>query len=119
MAIFLLCSRGLSFQHISLSVFQDIDVLVCGDGDMSFSRLISTSSSCKSVVATTWDTKEKLLTAFEAANENVEAITERSNSRVEYTIDATNLPFFKEFDVVLWNFPHIIGTFFNYERLAE
>ena len=97
--------------RLTLSAFKNARVLVCGDGDFSFSRLIATSQMCNSLVATTWDKdRSTIIKNFPGADENIDYISNSPNCRVDYGIDATCIPYKKEFDIVLWNFPHVNGA---------
>ena len=88
-------------------------VLTCGDGDMSFSAALTQWGGCKSVVASTWDSEERLFRSFDKAANNV-AVILRSGGTVTYGVDATKLcesftaPT-STFDTILWNFPHVPG----------
>ena len=91
----------------------DARVLTCGDGDMSFSAALSQWGGCKSVVASTWDSQERLLRSFDKATDNVASIL-RSGGQVTYGVDATKLcesfpATSSTFDTILWNFPHVPG----------
>lgn len=96
-------------QKLTSLTFKGSRVLVCGDGDMSFSGSLS-YAGCASLVATTWDTRQALDNCFPTSIKNVATITGTKNCKVEYSIDATALPFTEQFDIVVWNFPHIPGV---------
>ena len=80
---------------------------------MSFSAALTQWGGCKSVVASTWDSEERLFRSFDKAANNVATI-HRSGGTVAYGVDATKLcesfsaPS-SSFDTILWNFPHVPG----------
>ena len=95
------------------SQLANASVLTCGDGDMSFSAALTQWGGCKSVVASSWDSEERLFRSFDKAANNV-AVIHRSGGTVTYGVDATKLcesfaaPN-STFDTILWNFPHVPG----------
>jgi hypothetical protein len=91
-------------------------VLTCGDGDLSFTAALSQLKICKSIVASTWDSSERLLNSFEKAATNIDTIQCSQNGSVKYNVDATKLcdsfgstSGDNQFDTILWNFPHVAG----------
>ena len=97
-------------------IYENKNVLIVGDGDFSFSKVLSQlvdKSYLKntSLIATTLDNKESLTLKFPMASENIEAIVKNPNCKVEYLINATNLPmhYKNSFDIVVFNFPHWNG----------
>ena len=104
---------GYYIQKVSTSLqllLKHKKVLVCGDGDFSFSKALSTLDIHKQLITTTLDSKESLSKHFPQSISNINIIeSASSNNKVSYNIDATKLMFPNEFDIILWNFPHIIG----------
>jgi hypothetical protein len=92
--------------------YHNARVLLVGDGDLSFAAALSGLKICKSLTATTWDSKERLAKSFPRAEENIRLI-EEGGDKVQYEVDATRLKdSVKEgdiFDTIAWNFPHIAG----------
>lgn len=92
--------------------YHNARVLLVGDGDLSFAAALSGLKICKSLMATTWDSKERLAKSFPRAEENIQLI-EEGGDKVHYEVDATRLKdSIKEgdiFDTIAWNFPHIAG----------
>jgi hypothetical protein len=87
-------------------------ILVCGDGDFSFSLALSKCGYYNKLVSTTLDSRSSLIKHFPESEKNIDIIVSSSpRNIVEYNRDATKLEqYYKpEFDVILWNFPHIIG----------
>jgi len=105
-------------------------VLVVGDGDLSFARVLgefllketkknfSSSSSSSSLGAprmnsslflhaTTFDSQDQVLKAYPLAIENIKAIKEEMGAKVSFNVDAKKLETysFDEFSCVLFNFP--------------
>lgn len=94
-----------------LSFYQSKDVLVVGDGDFSFSRDIASTKVCKSLIASSIESKALLANRFPTASSNIEEIV-KNNYDVLYEHDATKpdqYPASRSFDIITWNFPHIIG----------
>ena len=92
------------------SLLKHKKVLVCGDGDFSFSKALSALGLHRQLISTTLDNKESLSNHFPQSVTNIKIIESVSiNNKVLYNIDATKLMFPNEFDIILWNFPHIIG----------
>ena len=65
------------------------------------------------MVASTWDSEERLFRSFDKAANNVATILQ-SGGTVAYGVDATKLcesfsPSTLSFDTILWNFPHVPG----------
>jgi hypothetical protein len=83
-----------------------------GDGDLSFAAALSGLKICRSLTATTWDSKERLAKSFLRAEDNIRLIEERGD-KVQYEVDATRLKDSiqegENFDTIAWNFPHIAG----------
>ena len=99
-----------------LSHLSNARVLTCGDGDLSFTAALSQLNICKSIVASTWDSSERLLKSFEKAASNIDTIQCSRHGSVRYHVDATKLceSFGStvdegQFDTILWNFPHVAG----------
>ena len=93
-----------------IEVFEGKRVLTVGEGDLGFSAALARQGVCESLTASTWDTKAKLLQAFENAGRNIEIISNASFSNVMYEQDATKLKSDgPRYDIVLWNFPHVPG----------
>lgn len=92
--------------------YHDARVLLVGDGDLSFAAALSGLKICRSLTATTWDSRERLTKSFPRAEENIRLI-EGNGDTIQYEVDATNLKdSIKEgdmYDTIAWNFPHIAG----------
>jgi hypothetical protein len=105
---------SLCLSHISSSYFDDLrgaNILIVGDGDFSFSRAVSDTKVCKSLIATTIDAEPLATRAFESSQSNAHIIRQ-CGYNVRYEVDATAISksFGKtRFEVIIWNFPHRIG----------
>ena len=86
--------------------FINSNVLILGDGDFGFSKALSDMNICKTLIATTRDTKEKLFNSFQNAENNVCSII-KNGDKVHYEIDATDIKINSKFDTIAWNFPHV------------
>ena len=84
-------------------------MLVVGDGDLSFGHCLAESSCYKSLTVSTWDSPEKLFEAFPKSKNNVLGIEAKANCRIEYNIDATKINNLTNYNLIIWNFPHIVG----------
>jgi 25S rRNA (uracil2634-N3)-methyltransferase len=92
-------------------------VLTVGDGDLSFSLSLSNAlssngpSSASNLVATTYESHEKLIEIYPDIRQTIDGL--RSNKvSIFHSIDATNLsPLdncrLQPFDIIIWNFPCI------------
>lgn len=117
-------------QSVLRSVIQRSNVLVVGDGDFSFSKVLANRREYKSLTTSTLDDEASLTMHFPAAGTNIKSIlsasTSTSPSRVDYGVDATKIhavyPSKQLFDVIIWNFPHITGKaniYYNRELLHQ
>lgn len=100
------------FQIPSKTIFdfsKDHNVLVVGDGDLSFGLCLANSGKCRSLTVSTWDSKDKLFRSFPKSESNVLQIEAKSNCRVQYNLDATMINNITEYDLIIWNFPHVVG----------
>ena len=88
--------------------FKNKDVLIVGDGDFSFANALSNMKITSSLTASTKDNQDRLYKSFVNSQKNVESIIANGDD-VLYGVDATNITISKEYDIVLWNFPHIVG----------
>ena len=109
------------------------NVLVVGDGDLSFSGALEFRNgqfgALARITASTLDTKEALLAKYDKASQNLDYLSRYdSSSTVLHEIDATDLqnslvaqlaktdiiPAFKQpcpiFNTVVWNFPYPVGV---------
>lgn len=93
-------------------------VLICGDGDFSFTLALSRCSNASmkygSLISTTLANETELHNHYPEATSNIYNFLQNqslSTHDVSYGIDATNLHTlgYSSFDVVLWNFPHVNG----------
>ena len=113
LSFYTLFIMGYHIQKVSTSLqslLKHKKVLVCGDGDFSFSKALSTLGQHRQLITTTLDSKDSLSIHFPQSVTNINIIESASNNnKVLYNIDATKLSFPNEFDIILWNFPHIIG----------
>lgn len=94
--------------QVILEKFKNKDILIIGDGDFSFANALSNMNITSSITATTKDSQNHLYKSFTNAKRNVELIIENGN-HVLYNIDATNITILQLYDVIIWNFPHIVG----------
>jgi hypothetical protein len=106
--------RALTSYEVPLpSLFEGKRVLTVGEGDLGYSAALSRANLCRSLTASTWDSKYKLLNSFPNAQRNLNLIYQHEKSKVVHEMDATKLDLGalggKEFDIVLWNFPHVPG----------
>eukprot|EP01039_Chlorochromonas_danica_P002732 gene2732-2983_t len=104
-------TRLIALRATALDDFRDANVLVVGDGDFSFARSLSEKRLCRSLVATTIDSPDKAKSAFPRSAENIQAI-EKAGYHVKFEVDATAITTSfgsQRFDLLVWNFPHIIG----------
>ena len=96
--------------------YDNKSVLIVGDGDFSFSKVLAELINIKilkntSLVATTLEDEDSLNIKFPIATENIKTIVQTPNCKVEYLINGTDLPlyYYHLFDVVVFNFPHWNG----------
>lgn len=88
-------------------------ILLIGEGDLSFARSLVESHGCEHVTATVVEPREELETKYPHVKENIEAI-EAAGSTVRYGVDASKPgPLWRDvrgkMDRVLFNFPHVGG----------
>ena len=105
------------------------NILVCGDGDLSYSATIAPELDDVQLVATVLETEEIHNKVYEHSKLNTDIITSSSSStslyghrhKVLFGIDATNLTTHfqdEKFDRVQFNFPHWKGKANNrYNRI--
>lgn len=96
-------------QSVLFSILSNRRVLILGEGDFSFARALARLGICAQIVATTKDSKQLLEESFPAARENIIDMLAHDKCTVEYDLDATDINVEQQFDVVLWNFPHVAG----------
>ena len=89
------------------------DILVVGDGDLSFSRSLATALGGSRMVATTFDKYHILTRKYDGAEENKDAC-KRAGAIVLHNIDATKLDLadfddMSGFHRIIFNFPHVGG----------
>eukprot|EP01031_Cornospumella_fuschlensis_P035683 gene35683-43278_t len=95
----------------SIDAWQGCSMLVVGDGDFSFSRSLAEQRMCSHLVTSTLDSKDFVTASFLSAAANIAQI-EELGGQVHYGVDATKISQSfpnRNFDVILWNFPHIAG----------
>eukprot|EP01029_Cantina_marsupialis_P029180 TRINITY_DN779910_c0_g1_i1.p1 TRINITY_DN779910_c0_g1~~TRINITY_DN779910_c0_g1_i1.p1 ORF type:complete len:414 (+),score=85.62 TRINITY_DN779910_c0_g1_i1:37-1242(+) len=96
------------------------DILVIGDGDMSFSLSLASAIGGKKLVATTYDCKKILMEKYGASGvaSNVKCLLE-TGATVLHRVDGTNLQDCKplivkgkprRFNNIIFNFPHLGGS---------
>lgn len=104
----------------SLGYYPGMNVLLCGDGDFSFSlaiaRILSSNantdeSSQSNLVATSYESNETLAEVYPNYVETIQELTDRA-AKIHYNVDATQLKETLpeklrnvEFDRIVWNFP--------------
>ncbi len=97
-------------------------LLVCGDGDLSFSASISESlQNCNiQLTATVLEEREAHQNVYENSRSNEESITSFENHRIRFGVDVTFLEEHfpgEKFDRIQFNFPHWRGkTNHKYNR---
>jgi 25S rRNA (uracil2634-N3)-methyltransferase len=117
--------------------FQPEDrILLIGEGDFSFAKSIVNEHGCCDVTATCLDSKEELFEKYKPQGEEHVAYLEEEGQTVLYGVNAMKLDKSKtlkkslsdgQFDVVMFNFPHVGGKStdvnrqvrFNQELLVE
>ena len=103
-----------------LGYYPGMNVLLCGDGDFSFSlaiaRILSSNANTdgtfqSNLVATSYESSETLAEVYPNFVETLQELTDR-HAEVHYNIDATqlkeSLPEISrnlQFDRIVWNFP--------------
>ncbi|KAH8794103.1 hypothetical protein BGZ57DRAFT_1012684 [Hyaloscypha finlandica] len=90
-------------------------VLLIGEGDLSFSSSLMVHHKCQHVTATIYESSHELLSKYPHVEENIKAIEDRGGA-VRYGVDAMKMrPFTtgKEregaMDRIFFNFPHVGG----------
>jgi 25S rRNA (uracil2634-N3)-methyltransferase len=88
-------------------------ILLIGEGDLSFARSLVESHGCKHVTATVFEPREELEAKYPHVKDNIKAI-EAADGTVRYGVDASKLgPLWRDvhgkMDRVLFNFPHVGG----------
>ena len=103
------------------NTFHKKKILICGDGDFSFTKVFSEYATYQSLISSTLSSEKDLINYFPEAKNNIESFLTSSScssstssskkNTVSYCIDATCLPVEWEtsFDIILWNFPHVNG----------
>ena len=98
-------------------------ILLVGEGDFSFARVLLSAHNCSHVVATSYDDVSALRSKYPQAASNIAALEAEEDCVVRYGVDATKLGKAgvadgggggKEvkrggFDKVGFNFPHVGG----------
>jgi 25S rRNA (uracil2634-N3)-methyltransferase len=89
------------------------NILVVGDGDLSFSLSLVLATGGSNVTATTFDTRSELFEKYASAPSTVRSLRQ-AGATVLHGIDATRLDEFdwegEKFDRIVFNFPHIGGA---------
>jgi 25S rRNA (uracil2634-N3)-methyltransferase len=88
-------------------------ILLIGEGDLSFSRSLVESYCCRSVTATVFEPQKELEAKYPHVTENITAI-EAAGGTVRYGVDAVKSgPLWRDvrgkMDRVFFNFPHVGG----------
>ncbi|GLJ08339.1 hypothetical protein SUGI_0086720 [Cryptomeria japonica] len=95
-------------------------ILLVGEGNFSFSSALATSfKSAKNIVASSFDSKDKILKVYDTARSSIENLESRK-ALVLYKVDATRLHEIEDlsarkFDRIVFNLPHA-GYFPGGER---
>jgi 25S rRNA (uracil2634-N3)-methyltransferase len=105
-----------SASRFTIPFQQEDAILLVGEGDFSFSKSIIAEHGCCDVTATCLDSQTELYEKYDPqAKENVEYLEDEGQT-VHYGVDATKLDENKalkkkgaQFDVVIFNFPHVGG----------
>ncbi|TKA23458.1 hypothetical protein B0A50_07485 [Salinomyces thailandicus] len=91
-------------------------VLLVGEGDFSFSKSVVEHHGCCDITATCYDSQETLFDKYKPQAEEHVRYLEEEGQAVLYSVDATKLDQNKhlkktggQFDVVIFNFPHVGG----------
>ena len=89
------------------------DILLIGEGDLSFARSLAESHGCKHVTATVFEAADELEGKYPHVKDNVAAI-EAAGGTVRYGVDASKPgPLWRDtrgkMDRVFFNFPHVGG----------
>lgn len=90
------------------------DILVIGDGDLSYSTALSSTFRDKQGVrltATTLDSLESLTKRYKRAEDNIKLLSSMASVSIYYGVDARELETFKftkdrKFHPIVFNFPH-------------
>ena len=92
------------------------NILVVGDGDLTFALSLATALGGTNIVATTFDTKRELLHKYQGVNSTITSL-QRVGTKVLHGIDATKLDEAEDLEVgvdlfhrIVFNFPHIGGA---------
>ncbi|EQC34412.1 hypothetical protein SDRG_08182 [Saprolegnia diclina VS20] len=90
------------------------DVLIVGDGDLSFSLALATNLGGQRIVATVYDSQAELLSKYPTASANIRGL-QITHAEIHVGVDATALEkqdwiLTKSFDRILFNFPHLGGA---------
>jgi 25S rRNA (uracil2634-N3)-methyltransferase len=88
-------------------------ILLIGEGDLSFTRSLVESHGCKHVTATVLETQDELEAKYPHVKENITAIA-AAGGNVRYGVDASKPgPLWRDvrgkMDRVFFNFPHVGG----------
>jgi len=104
---------SLSFQNFNnMYGLRISNILVCGDGDLSYSSSIAPLWVDINLTATVLESYEDHNKVYKKSHQNYEAITSQQQHKVLFGIDATNLTSYFQsnyFDRVQFNFPHWRG----------
>eukprot|EP00814_Leptocylindrus_danicus_P011723 CAMPEP_0116030640 /NCGR_PEP_ID=MMETSP0321-20121206/16981_1 /TAXON_ID=163516 /ORGANISM="Leptocylindrus danicus var. danicus, Strain B650" /LENGTH=211 /DNA_ID=CAMNT_0003505497 /DNA_START=43 /DNA_END=679 /DNA_ORIENTATION=- len=96
----------------SVRCFASSKLLVCGDGDLSYSALVAPDLYSKDIhlTATVLESQSDHQKVYQNSALNANCITLHGHS-VKFEVDATDLKFGSDqkFDVIQFNFPHWIG----------
>lgn len=101
------------------------NILVVGDGDLSFSLSLAKENEIHhcNITATTFDSHKQLQKKYPNVQETIDKLNEHRNVEIFHEIDATNIQNtlldagkkdineFK-YDYIIWNFPHAGGKNF-------
>ena len=89
------------------------NILVVGDGDLSFSLSLVLATGGSNVTATTFDTRPELYDKYASAPATVRSL-QQAGATVLHGIDATKLDEYEwdgeKFDRIVFNFPHVGGA---------
>jgi 25S rRNA (uracil2634-N3)-methyltransferase len=108
-------NRHIQLQHTKPTIpfLPHNQILLIGEGDLSFARSLVESHCCRSVTATVFEPQEELKAKYPHVTENITTI-EAVGGTVRYGVDAAKSgPLWRDvrgkMDRVFFNFPHVGG----------
>jgi 25S rRNA (uracil2634-N3)-methyltransferase len=101
------------FSSADLEIEDNKKILLLGEANFSFAKSLANQIGGKGIIATSFESKDSILTKYKSAKSNIRESKERE-VQILHQIDATNIdpklggnPY--EFEFIVFNFPYVAG----------